>query len=82
MFIDREQHIGATSHQRADSRTAYANGTKPKTLETPAGRVVVDVPKTRSLARPASRAVLSPGPHPPHPGLRRAVVAALAQMYV
>lgn len=81
MLIEREQHIGAESYQRSGGRTAYANGSKPKTLDTPAGRVVVDVPKTRAL----------PGqPHEPFfpqaltRGTRacRAVTAALAQMYV
>jgi len=81
MLIEREQHLGAQAYQRSDERRAYANGTKPKTLDTPAGRIVVEVPKTRAV----------PGqPHEPFfpqaltRGTRacRAVVATLAQMYV
>ena len=81
MLIEREQHLGVAAYGRSEQRRAYANGTKPKTLDTPAGRVVVDVPKTRGI----------PGqPHEPFfsqalvRGTRacRAVTAALAQMYV
>jgi len=45
MLIEREQHVGARAYQRSDGRAAYANGIKPKTLDTPAGRIRVDVPK-------------------------------------
>ena len=81
MLIEREQHLGVAAYGRSEDRRAYANGTKTKTLDTPAGRVVVDVPKTRGI----------PGqPHEPFfpqalvRGTRacRAVTAALAQMYV
>jgi len=79
MLIEREQHVGARAYQRSDGRAAYANGIKPKTLDTPAGRIRVDVPKTRGL----------PGmPHEPffpaslERGTRacRVVVATIAQM--
>ena len=81
MLIEREQHIGVSTYGRSDERRAYANGTKPKTLDTTAGRIVIDVPKTRAV----------PGqPHEPFfpqalaRGTRacRAVTATLAQMYV
>jgi transposase-like protein len=81
MLIEREQHMNASAYQRAEMRSAYANGTRPKTLDTPAGRITVDIPKTRAL----------PGrdhdpffPQALERGTRacRAVTAALAQMYV
>lgn len=80
MLIEREQHIGVSAYARSEERRAYANGSKPKTLDTPAGRIVVDVPKTRAV----------PGqPHEPFfpqaltRGTRacRAVTATPAQMY-
>ena len=49
MLIEREQHMGVNAYARSGQRRAYANGTKPKTLDTPAGRLVVDVPKTRAM---------------------------------
>ena len=47
MLIERQQAIGAGAYERSEERTAYANGTKPKTLNTPAGVLELNVPKTR-----------------------------------
>ena len=81
MIIEREQHLGIGAYERGDSRRAYANGTKPKTLDTPAGRVVVQVPKTRAIPGQTHEPFF---PQALTRGTRacRAVVAALAQMYV
>ena len=35
MLIEREQHIGVSAYARSEERRAYANGSKPKTLDTP-----------------------------------------------
>ena len=49
MRLEREQHLDAGEFQRSANRTGYANGYKPKQMDTPAGRVTVQVPKTRPL---------------------------------
>jgi putative transposase len=47
MPLERERHLGAERYKRSPERRSYANGYKPKTLETPAGTLTVQVPKTR-----------------------------------
>lgn len=46
MRIERERFLGAGHYERTASRQGYANGTKPKRIDTPAGTVTVQVPKT------------------------------------
>ena len=78
MQIERERFLGAQHFERSPSRQGYANGYKAKRIDTPAGTVTVNVPKTaghdgepfypQSLER----------------GFRstRAVMLAVAEMYV
>ncbi len=78
MQIERERFLGAGRYERTAGRRGYANGYKPKRIDTPAGTVAVDVPKTaghdgtpfypQSLER-GRRSV-------------RAVMLAVAEMYV
>jgi pimeloyl-ACP methyl ester carboxylesterase len=78
MQIERERFLGAGHYQRTPERRGYANGTKPKRIDTPAGTVNVQVPKTaghegepfypQSLER-GRRSV-------------RAVMLAVAEMYI
>ncbi|WP_412506806.1 transposase, partial [Roseovarius sp. SYSU LYC5161] len=78
MQIERERFLGAGHYERTPERRGYANGTKPKRIDTPAGTVNVQVPKTaghegepfypQSLER-GRRSV-------------RAVMLAVAEMYV
>ncbi len=78
MQIERERFLGAGLYERTAARQGYANGYKPKRIDTPAGTVTVDVPKTaghdgepfypQSLER-GRRSV-------------RAVMLAVAEMYV
>ncbi len=78
MRIERERFLGAAHYQRTTTRQGYANGTKPKRIDTPAGTVSVQVPKTaghegapfypQSLER-GRRSV-------------RAVMLAVAEMYI
>ena len=78
MQIERERFLGAGLYERAAGRRGYANGYKPKRIDTPAGTVTVRVPKTadhegdpfypQSLER-GRRSV-------------RAVMLAVAEMYV
>jgi transposase-like protein len=76
--IERERFLGAGHYERTPGRQGYANGYKPKRIDTPAGSVTVNVPKTaghdgapfypRSLER-GRRSV-------------RAVMLAVAEMYI
>ena len=45
MKLEREQALGAQPYERTDSRRGYANGFKPKTLDTRAGRVAAAHPQ-------------------------------------
>ncbi|MCE7029851.1 IS30 family transposase [Jiella avicenniae] len=47
MRIERERHLGARAYERAPEWTGYANGTRPKTIDTPAGRLSLKLPKSR-----------------------------------
>ena len=78
MQIERERFLGAGIYERTAGRQGYANGYKPKRIDTPAGTVTVQVPKTaghegepfypQSLER-GRRSV-------------RAVMLAVAEMYI
>ena len=78
MQIERERFLGAALYERSPDRQGYANGYKPKRIDTPAGTVTVQVPKTaghdgepffpQSLER-GRRSV-------------RAVMLAVAEMYI
>ena len=46
MQIERERFLGAQHYERSPSRQGYANGYKAKRIDTPAGTVTVNVPKT------------------------------------
>ena len=52
MRLERERHLGAERYERSPERRGYANGYKPKTLDTPAGTLTVQVPKTRDAEEP------------------------------
>ena len=83
MRLEREQHLGAGEFQRSANRSGYANGYQAKQMDTPAGRISVQVPKTRPLPgqpddhKPFYPQVLTRGSR-----ACRAVNATLAQMYV
>jgi hypothetical protein len=78
MQIERERFLGAGLYERTAGRQGYANGYKPKRIDTPVGTVTVGVPKTaghdgtpfypQSLER-GRRSV-------------RAVMLAVAEMYI
>ena len=50
MQIERERFLGAGLYERTPGRQGYANGYKPKRIDTPAGTVTVGVPKTAGHA--------------------------------
>lgn len=83
MRLEREQHLGAGEFQRTADRTGYANGFKNKQMDTPAGRITVQVPKTRPLpGQPDDHEPFFPQALARGTRACRAVNAALAAMYV
>jgi len=76
MQLEREQALGASTYERTDSRKGYANGYKPKQVNTRLGRMSVDVPQVRGDVEFYPSAL--------DKGLRseRALKAAIAEMYI
>lgn len=75
MQLERQQHLGVGPYERSSARNGYANGYKPKTVQTRVGALDLDVPQVRdSSFYPSSL----------EKGLRseRALKIALAEMYV
>ena len=77
MRLERERFLAAEPYERRPERRGYANGYKPKALDTPAGTVTVQVPKTRDTADPFFPQSLERGRRS-----CRAVMLAIAEMYV
>jgi transposase-like protein len=75
MKLERTHALGAGPYQRAEGRTGYANGFKPKTLHTRLGPLTVEVPQTRGVEFYPSAL---------EKGVRseRALKLAVAEMYV
>lgn len=75
MKIERSQVLEAAPWERSERRRGYANGYKPKTLETRLGSMIVDVPQTRGVEFYPSAL---------EKGIRseRALKLAVAEMYV
>jgi len=76
MKIERDHALGAGLYERTDRRRGYANGYKPKTVDTRIGKLNVDVPQVRgdvefypSALERGSRS-------------ERALKLAIAEMYV
>ncbi len=77
MRMEREQFLGAGHYERSGDRNGYANGTKPKMIDTPAGTLNLDVPKTAGTDEPFYPQALERGRRS-----CRAVMLAVAEMYV
>ena len=77
MRMEREQFLGAGHYERSSGRHGYANGTKPKKIDTPAGTLTLDVPKTADTPKPFFPQSLERGRRS-----CRAVMLAAAEMYV
>jgi putative transposase len=75
MRIERSCAIEAEPYQRNDNRRGYANGFKPKTLDTRLGKITFQVPQTRGVEFYPSAL---------EKGVRseRALKLAVAEMYV
>jgi transposase-like protein len=78
MRLERERFLGAGLYERSADRRGYANGYKAKKLDTPAGTVTVDVPKSKGHdGAPFYPQALERGRRS-----CRAVMLAVAEMYV
>ena len=75
MRIERSRAIEAEPYQRTERRRGYANGFKPKTLDTRLGKITFQVPQTRDMEFYPSAL---------EKGIRseRALKLAIAEMYV
>lgn len=76
MKIERDQVLGAVLYERTESRKGYANGYKPKGIDTRMGKLAVDVPQVRGDVQFYPSAL--------EKGCRseRALKLAIAEMYV
>ncbi len=75
MKIERSAVLGAEPYQRTSERRGHANGFKPKTVNTRAGKVELQVPQTRGVEfypKSLEKGVRS----------ERALKLAIAEMYV
>mgnify|MGYP003689320329 CR=1 FL=1 len=81
MRIEREQFLGAGHYERAIDRRGYANGYKAKKLDTPAGTLSLNIPKTASHLKDCAEPFY---PQSLERGRRssRAVMLAVAEMYI
>jgi transposase-like protein len=77
MRTEREQFLGAGHYERGAERRGYANGYKAKKVDTPAGTLALDVPKTAGADEPFYPQSLERGRRS-----CRAVMLAAAEMYV
>ena len=77
MSLEREQFLGAEHYERDPERRGYANGYKPKRIDTTAGTLHLDIPKTSGSAEPFYPQSLERGRRS-----CRAVMLAAAEMYV
>jgi putative transposase len=75
MKIEREQFLGARAHERSEERKGYANGYKPKEIQTRMGALELAIPQVRGLGF---------YPQSIEKGSRseRALKLAIAQMYL
>jgi transposase-like protein len=77
MRFERERFLGAAHYERSPERRGYANGYKSKKIDTPAGTLTLEVPKTAGAEAPFYPASLERGRRS-----TRAVMLAVAEMYV
>lgn len=79
MRIEREKYLSAGHYERTPERRGYANGFKTKTLDTVAGTLSVEIPKTRGHE---SGAPFFPQSLERGRRSTRAVLLAVAEMYI
>ncbi|MCH7229161.1 IS256 family transposase, partial [Haloferula sp. A504] len=77
MLLERAAHIQAGSHERTGARTGYANGFKPRGLQTSLGALDLRIPQVRDCEEPFRTSLLETGSR-----IDRALKAAIAEMYL
>ena len=77
MRVEREQYLGARAYERTPERGGYANGFKPKRIDTAAGTLTLQVPKSRGGETSFYPQSLERGRRS-----TRAVMLVIAQMYI
>ena len=77
MRVERSRALQATPYERSDSRIGYANGYKPKTLNSRVGKLFLSVPQVRGDGVEFYPSALDKGIRS-----ERALKVALAEMYV
>lgn len=77
MELERERHLGAASHERTPVRTGYANGFKPRTMQTRVGELALKVPQVRASAEPFYPSALERGQRS-----EKALALTMGEMYV
>ena len=77
MQFERELHLGAGKYERTDARRGYANGYKPKTLNTHVGKLALQIPQVRDSETPFYPRSLERGTR-----CERALKLAVAEMYI
>src|SRR5690606_21529268 len=75
MRLERERHLGAEPYERTEERRGYANGFKPKTVNTRVGELTLAGPQARDGG-------FYPAPLEKGLSTERALKVALAEMYV
>ena len=77
MIVERNAHLHAAPHQRCEERTGYANGFKPRSLNTSMGKLNLAMPQVRNSEEPFYSSLLEKGSRS-----ERALKASIAEMYI
>ena len=77
MLIERIQHIGAQPYEREAPRNGYGNGFKPRTYQSAAGKLDLQVPQVRNSETPFQTSLIEQGSRSD-----RALKVAIASMYI
>lgn len=77
MLLERTAHLQAQPHQRTEARNGYANGFKPRTLNTTLGKLHLSMPQVRESSEPFHTSLLERGSRS-----ERALKVAIAEMYL
>lgn len=75
MRVEREQFLGAMSHERSEERKGYANGYKPKEIQSRMGSLELKIPQVRGMS-------FYPGSIEKGTRSEKALKLAIAQMYL
>lgn len=77
MLIERERHLRAQPYERTINRSGYANGFKPRAIDTRVGTLELQIPQVRDSEKPFYPSFLERGMRS-----ERALKLAIAEMYV